>query len=148
VKTYEALLLVEPTIAAKEWPRIGEEVDRIIKRHGGAVLQVTRFGERKLAFPVKKNNRGTYVLTYFSAPPKVLGKVKADMQLSEVILRSILLAHDGELRKEPPKDFETAGPVPPKIDGFRGPGGPGGPGGGRPWEDRGPRPPVPSMPGM
>ena len=147
MKTYEALLLVEPTVAAKEWTRVGEGVDRIVKRHGGAVLQVTRFGERKLAFPVKKNNRGTYVLTYFSAPEKVVGKIRADMQLSEVILRSLLLAHEGELRKEPPKDFETAGPVPPKIDAFgRGPGGPGG--GGRPWEDRGPRPPMGPPPGM
>jgi small subunit ribosomal protein S6 len=141
------MLLVDPTVAAKEWNRIGEEVDRIVKRHGGAVLQVTRFGERKLAFPVRKSNRGTYVLAYFSAPSKVLGKVKADLQLSEVVFRSLLLAHEGELRKEPPKDFETAGPVPPKIDGFRGPGGPGG-GGGRPWEDRGPRPPFPPPPGM
>lgn len=147
MKTYEAMLLVEPTVAAKEWTRVGEEVDRIVKRHGGAVIQTVRFGERKLAFPVKKNNRGTYVLSYFSAPEKVLGKIKADMQLSEVILRSLLLAHDGELRKEPPKDFETAGPVPPKIDAF-GSRGPGGPGGGRPWEDRGPRPPMGPPPGV
>lgn len=147
MKTYEAMLLVEPTVAAKEWNRIGEEVDRIVKRHGGAVLQVTRFGERKLAFPVRKNNRGTYLVAYFSAPEKVLGKIKADFQLSEVVLRSLLLAHDGELRKEPPKDFETAGPVPPKIDAF-GSRGPGGPGGARPWEDRGPRPPMVPQPGV
>ena len=145
MKTYEAMLLVDPTIAAKEWARVGEELDRIVKRHGGAVLQVTRFGERKLAFPVRKSNRGTYVVAYFSVPEKVLGKIKADLQLSEVVMRSLLLAHDGEMRKEPSKDFETAGPVPPKIDAFRGPGAPGG---GRPWEDRGPRPPVPSMPGV
>ena len=76
MKTYEGMLLVDPTIAAKEWPRVGEEIDRIVKRHGGAVLQVTRFGERKLAFPVRKSNRGTYVAAYFSAPEKALGKIK------------------------------------------------------------------------
>ncbi len=145
MKTYEAMLLVDPTIAAKEWARVGEEIDRIVKRNGATVLQVTRFGERKLAFPVRKSNRGTYVVAYFSAPEKALGKIKADFQLSEIVMRSLLLAHDGEMRKEPPKDFETAGPVPPKVDAFRGPGAPGA---ARPWEDRGPRPPVPSMPGV
>ncbi len=137
MRTYESMLLVEPTVAAKEWNRVVEEVERIAKRHGAAVLQVGRWGERKLAFPVKKNNRGTYVLAYLSAPPAALGKIKADLVLSEVVLRSILLQHEGELRKDPPKDFETAGPLPPKTDrpGFGGP-----PGGGRPWEDRGPRP--------
>ena len=144
MRTYEGMLLVEPTIAAKEWQRIVDEVERIAKRHGAAVLQVSRWGERKLAFPVKKNNRGTYVLTYFSAPPKVVSKIRADLQLSEIVLRNIILEHEGELRKEPPKDFETAGPLPPKTDrpgfgggfggdrggfggdrgGFRGPGGP------------------------
>jgi len=149
VKTYEALLLVDPTIAAKEWPRVGEEVDRIVKRHGAAVLSVVKFGERKLAFPVKKSNRGAYVVAYFSSPEKALGKIKADFQLSEVVMRSLILAHPGELRKDPPRDFETAGPLPPKTDrpGFVPPGagfgggfgGPPGGGGGRPWEDRGPR---------
>ena len=148
MKTYEALLLVEPTIAAKEWTRVPEEVDRIVKRHGAAVLSVVKFGERKLAFPVKKSNRGSYVVAYFSSPEKVLGKIKADFQLSEVVMRSLILAHEGELRKEPPRDFETAGPLPPKTDrpgfvppgaGFGGGGFGGPPGGGRPWEDRGPR---------
>jgi len=88
VKTYEAMLLVEPTIAAKEWARVPEEVDRIVKRHGAAVLSVVKFGERKLAFPVKKSNRGAYVVAYFSSPEKVLGKIKADLQLSEVVMRN------------------------------------------------------------
>ena len=148
MKTYEALLLVEPTIAAKEWTRVPEEVDRIIKRHGASVISVVKFGERKLAFPVKKSNRGSYVVAYFSSPEKVLGKIKADFQLSEVVMRSLILAHEGELRKESPRDFETAGPLPPKTDrpgfvppgaGFGGGGFGGPPGGGRPWEDRGPR---------
>jgi len=142
------MLLVEPTIAAKEWTRVPEEVDRIVKRHGAAVLSVVKFGERKLAYPVKKSNRGAYVVAYFSSPEKVLGKIKADFQLSEVVMRSLILAHPGELRKEPPRDFETAGPLPPKTDrpgfvppgaGFGGGGFGGPPGGGRPWEDRGPR---------
>jgi small subunit ribosomal protein S6 len=142
VRTYEGMLLVEPTIAAKEWQRVVDEVERIAKRHGAAVLQVSRWGERKLAYPVKKNNRGTYVLTYFSALPKVVSKIRADLQLSEIVLRHVVLQHEGELRKEAPKDFETAGPLPPKTDrpgfggggfgggdrfgggGFRGPGGP------------------------
>jgi small subunit ribosomal protein S6 len=116
VKTYEAMLLVDPTIAAKEWARIGEEVDRIVKRNGGAVLSVVRWGERKLAFPVKKSNRGTYVVAYFAAPNTVLGKIRTDFQFSDILLRSLILAHQGELAKEPPKDFETAGPLPPKTD--------------------------------
>jgi len=121
VKTYEGMLLVDPTVAAREWNRVVEEIDRIVKRNDATVLQVCKWGERKLSYPVRRSNRGAYVLAYFAADPKALGKIKADFQLSELILRSLLLRHEGELRKEPPKDFETAGPLPPKID--RGDGG-------------------------
>jgi len=116
VHTYEAMLLVEPTIAAREWPRVIEEIDRLAKKNGVAVLQVAKWGERKLAFPVRKCARGTYVLAYFGAPEKAVTKLRADIALSEVILRSLVLAHEGELRKEVSRDFEIAGPIPPKRE--------------------------------
>lgn len=128
MKTYEGMLLVDPTVAAREWDRVVEEIERIAKRHEAAVLQLSKWGERKLAYPIRKNHRGTYVLAYLAAPPKAVGKIRADLQLSEVIWRSLLLRHEGELRKEPPKDFETAGPLPPRSDrpagGGRSPAGP------------------------
>jgi small subunit ribosomal protein S6 len=125
VRTYEGMLLVEPTVASREWNRVVEEVERVAKRNGAAVIQVTKWGERKLAYPVRKVNRGAYVLAYLAAPPKAVAKIRADLQLSEVVLRSLILKHEGELRKEPPKDFETAGPLPPKTDlGGRPPGPP------------------------
>ena len=116
MQTYEAMLLVEPTIAAREWPRVLEEVDRLAKKNGATVLQVAKWGERKLAFPVRKCARGTYVLAYFGAPEKAVTKLRADIGLSEVILRSLVLHHEGELRKEPSRDFEIAGPIPPKRE--------------------------------
>ena len=114
--TYEAMLLVEPTIAAREWPKVIEEIDRLAKKNGATVLQVTKWGERKLAFPVRKCARGTYVLAYFGAPEKAVTKLRADIGLSEVILRSLVLAHEGEMRKEVSRDFEIAGPIPPKRE--------------------------------
>jgi len=114
MRTYEAMLLVEPTIAAKDWPKVTAEVDRIAKRNGANVVSLTKWGERKLFYPVRKNNRGTYVLTYLQAEEKSVPRIRSDFQLSEIVLRNLVLRHEGEPRKEPPKDFETAGLVPRK----------------------------------
>jgi small subunit ribosomal protein S6 len=110
------MFLVEPTIATREWNRVVEEIEKVAKRNGATVVAVNKWGERKLAYPVRRNNRGTYVLGYFSAPEKAVMKIRADLQLSEVVLRSIIVRHEGEIRKEPPKDFETAGLLPPKRE--------------------------------
>ena len=127
MKTYEAMLLVEPTIAAREWEKVVEEVDRVAKRNKAKVLSLTKWGERKLAFPVKKNNRGAYVLSYFEAENDAVSGLKSDFGLSEVVLRNMIFAHEGEMKTEPPEDFGTAGLVRPKRPGD---------------SDRGGRPPM------
>ncbi|MBI2932203.1 MAG: 30S ribosomal protein S6 [Planctomycetes bacterium] len=112
MRNYEGMFLVDPTVATREWNRIVEEIERILKRNGAAVILLTKWGERKLSYHVKRNARGAYVLAYFAAAEKSLVKIRADFQLSELVLRSLILRHEGEFRKEPPKDFETAGLVP------------------------------------
>ncbi|MBI4565906.1 MAG: 30S ribosomal protein S6 [Planctomycetes bacterium] len=114
--TYEGMFLVDPTVAQREWPKVVEELERVVKKNGASVVQISKWGERKLAFPVRKCARGTYVLVYVDAPEQAVGKIRADFQLSEVVLRSLILRHEGPLRQEPSRDFETAGPVPPKRE--------------------------------
>jgi small subunit ribosomal protein S6 len=116
MRTYEALFVVEPTVAAREWARVPEEIDRVVKKNGGTVIQVTKWGERKLAYPIKRSKRGTYVLAYIASPEKVLGRIRSDFQLSEILLRGIVVRHEGELRKEPPRDFEIAGTIVKRVD--------------------------------
>lgn len=117
MKTYETMLLVEPTVATREWDKVVAEVDRVAKRNGATVVGLLKWGERKLAYPIKRNNRATYVLAYLQVEEKSVTKIRSDFHLSEVVLRHLLLAHEGDLRKEAPKDFETAGLLPKKPVG-------------------------------
>lgn len=106
--TYELLLIAEPTIASKEWNRVEEEITKTLTRYGANIRSLKKWGERRLAYPVKKQQRGTYVLVYFNAPSNSLVKITGDMELSEVILRALILKLKGEFQeKEVPKDFET-----------------------------------------
>ena len=117
MSTYEGMLLVEPTVAAREWEKIVEEVERVAERNKAKVLSVTKWGERKLAFPVKKNNRGAYVVSYFEAEGDSVKGLRSDFSLSEVILRSSIFKHEGEMATEAPEDFPTAGLIRPKRPG-------------------------------
>jgi small subunit ribosomal protein S6 len=117
MSTYEGMLLVEPTVAAREWEKIVEEVERVAERNKAKVLSITKWGERKLAFPVKKNNRGAYVVSYFEAEGESVKGLRSDFNLSEVILRSSIFVHEGEMATEAPEDFPTAGLIRPKRPG-------------------------------
>ncbi len=121
MRVYEGLFLVEPTTASREWPKVLEEIDRVAKKNGATVIQTAKLGERKLAFPVKKAARGTYVLSYFSIPEESVVKLRADLTLSEIVLRHLVVQHEGPMMSEPPRDFEIAGPIPPKREFGGGP---------------------------
>jgi small subunit ribosomal protein S6 len=117
MRTYETMLLIEPTTAAKEWDKVVAEVDRVAKRNNATVVSLMKWGERKLSYPVKRNNRATFVLAYLQAEEKAVAKIRSDFHLSEVVIRHLIVQHEGEPKKEPPKDFETAGLVPRKPIG-------------------------------
>ena len=59
----------------------------IIERHGGQVLVIKRWDERKLAYEIKRQKRGTYVIAYFRAPGAAVSPIERDVNLSEDVLR-------------------------------------------------------------
>jgi small subunit ribosomal protein S6 len=111
-RTYEAMFIVDPTVASKEWNRVTEELEKTFSRYGAEIVSLKKWGERKLSYPIQKQQRGTYVLAYFNSPTDSLQKIRADLHLSEILLRCLILAHEGKVdAQEAPKNFETVGVV-------------------------------------
>jgi small subunit ribosomal protein S6 len=90
LKNYEALFLFD-TGAARDWAGMEQEVRRLCERIGANLHVCVKFDERKLAFEIKRRKRGTYVLAYFDAPPDRLHDMERDAQLSELILRAMVV---------------------------------------------------------
>lgn len=111
-RMYEAMFLVEPQAAATAWPKVQQDIEGLITRNGGAVVRLRKWEERKLTYNIKKRQRGTYVLTYFNAPTTTIDKLKKDIQLSETVLRALVLVFEGKLKDEAE---ETPAPPPPAV---------------------------------
>lgn len=107
MKRYEGMFLFDSS-AVRDWAGIEQEVRRLCDRIGAQLLVCVKFDERKLAYEIRRRKRGTYVLTYFDAPPERIGDLERDVQLSELILRVLVLRTDklteerlAELRAHP-----------------------------------------------
>lgn len=101
---YEGMFLLDSARAAKDWEGTEALVTGVLTRYGAKLLIKDRWDERKLAYPVKKQRRGTYYLAYFEAPTSALAEIRRDLQLTEGVLRFLMLAW--------PEDQ----PVPEKIE--------------------------------
>src|ERR1700712_642597 len=77
--------------AATEPPAAEATVRKFIEAHGGNILVLKKWDERKLAYEVGGNKRGTYFLTLFTAPPGAVVQIERAVNPSEDVLRLVIL---------------------------------------------------------
>ncbi|MFM9957019.1 MAG: 30S ribosomal protein S6 [Phycisphaerales bacterium] len=90
---YEVMFLLSGAQSAQ----LGETVKHIedlFKRAHVEVIAMKRWDERRLAYEIDKNKRGTYILAYFAADPANLAGFERDCNLSEKILRVLITRVD------------------------------------------------------
>jgi small subunit ribosomal protein S6 len=95
------------------WDDLTKQIRGILSRQGAEVLGITRWDERKLAYPVGKQKRGTYVLSFFAlAGPAGLVEVERDCQLADEILRVLIVRADqfkvADMRVQLGEDIDEA----------------------------------------
>lgn len=91
---YEAMFLFDPTFGAT-FENCETEIRRLMSRAEAEILLCQRWDERRLAYKIKGRKRGVYVLVYFKAPADKITPLERDAQLSEQILRLLVLRADG-----------------------------------------------------
>ena len=90
---YEAMFLFDPTFGGT-FENCEKEVGRLMERAEAELLFCRKWDERRLAYKIKGRKRGVYVLTYFKAAPDRIGGLERDAQLSEDVLRVLVLRAD------------------------------------------------------
>jgi len=96
---YEAMFLFPPpgTTDAEGMQTMARG---IIERHGGKILFIKKWDERKLAYVIRKQKRGTYIVAFYEGPGASVGAIERDVNLSEDILRVLITRADHLSQKE------------------------------------------------
>jgi len=109
MKLYETTVIFDPGL---EEARINEELERItgpIAQAGGEVVEVQRWGKKKLAYNIKKRRDGTYVHVKHKSPAPLISEMDRRFRLNESVLRHLTVLAP----KESPRAAEEA----PKTEG-------------------------------
>jgi small subunit ribosomal protein S6 len=88
---YELMVIISPEVEDEAIDSVIGSVSRFITENGGTVSTVEPWGKRKLAYPIKHFMEGNYVLTRFKLQPKFSKQLEASLQISEEVLRHILI---------------------------------------------------------
>jgi len=91
VPHYELMLIVRPDAEQEVVDAVIDRIENLIRQEGGTILDCEILGRKRLAYKVKKHHEGIYVKINFQAPPASIAHMKAHMQLSEDIVRHLIV---------------------------------------------------------
>jgi ribosomal protein S6 len=85
------MCLLDNREVRKGWQPLKDAVTGLFTKHGAKILSSRRWDERRLAYPIRGQHRGTYLLIYFAADTQALAAIRRDMQFNEAVMRSLLV---------------------------------------------------------
>jgi len=90
---YEAMFLF-PQAAAGDLADTVDHINEILKHAEAEVIAMQKWEERRLAYEIKKHKRGLYILVYFHCDASNVAIIERDCNLSEKILRTMIVRAD------------------------------------------------------
>jgi small subunit ribosomal protein S6 len=91
VNLYEAMFVVDAGKGGAAFPDVIRHIASILTRHGAEAERMEKWDERKLAYPIGRSKRGIYILVYFRADGSAIEQMRGDANLSEELLRVLIL---------------------------------------------------------
>lgn len=91
---YEALFLINQSALATDSAGATAHVQEMLDRAEAETLTLRRWEERKLAYPIEGQKRGTFLIAYFRARPTQIANIERDCNLSEQVLRVMFIRAD------------------------------------------------------
>ncbi|HSW50783.1 MAG TPA: 30S ribosomal protein S6, partial [Bryobacteraceae bacterium] len=99
MRIYEELFIIKPDATEEEIDQVVEQVRSLIVSGGGTVDKIDKWGIRKLAYRVKKQHEGFYVLFQFSASPDAVKEIERRLRVSDLVLKFLTVRIDEKLKR-------------------------------------------------
>ena len=101
MRTYESIFIVHPDITGDAYTAVVEKFKGVLTDQGAEILKSDEWGTRKLAYPIRKQTRGTYVLLVFDAASGVVAEYERRMRIDDSIMKFQTLLLENGLEEVP-----------------------------------------------
>ncbi len=91
--TYEAMFMISQATASQLNEAIAH-INEILARGNAQLIAMRKWDERRLAYEIAGQKRAVYILAYFKAPGPDVAHIERDCNLSERVMRAMILRAD------------------------------------------------------
>ena len=94
MRQYELMMILDPETDERNLQPTLEKMLAVVGTEGGSVDEVDIQGRRRLAYEIKKQAEGIYVVVMMTAEPATVQELDRRLGLDETVLRTKLLRRD------------------------------------------------------
>ena len=98
MRDYEVVYIFRPELESEE---VDARLEDVHARLEGEITAVEHWGQRKLAFEIKGERSGYYVVTQFRAEPGSLSDFEQGLKHDEQLIRHLIVLSEGEMPTPP-----------------------------------------------
>ncbi len=97
VRQYELVYIVRADLSDEQLQAVIAKYDGIITSQGGTLERTDVWERRRLAYEIKGQTEGVYIVTVFRSLPHVEAELRRVFRISEDTLRSMIVKPDEEI---------------------------------------------------
>jgi small subunit ribosomal protein S6 len=94
LSAYELMYIVKPELDDQAVQQEIDKVGQLIQTNGGQLKKVTPWGKRRLAYTVKDNREGHYVVAEFDLEQAKVQEVERVLKISDTVFRQLLVRQE------------------------------------------------------
>ena len=96
MRQYETAFLIDPQLPEEDTEKLIQEMASVVSRKKGKMLEIEKWGKRKLAYPIKKLDEAFYVFFHYEGEPAIPFELERRFKQTEPVLRYMTLKKEIE----------------------------------------------------
>jgi len=89
VRSYEVIFILDPALGDDGVEAAATAAKAVLAKAGGEVVEIQKWGKKRLAYDIKKRREGHYVYFRAQAPGKAVAELERHLKIAEPVLKFI-----------------------------------------------------------
>lgn len=99
MRRYETIIIIDPDVKEEVRSGLVERISELIPQHDGFVVELDDWGQRRMAYEVKKKIRGHYLRIDFCGNGTLVDEMERNFRIDDRVIKymTVLLEKDADI---------------------------------------------------
>jgi small subunit ribosomal protein S6 len=98
MRLYETAFLITPKLEEEETEKLIGKMAEVVKKKKGKMVNIEKWGKRKLAYPIDKLDEAVYVFFHYEGDPDIPHELQRRFRQTETVLRYLTLKKEVQIK--------------------------------------------------